>query len=893
MSWFTRLLQRPQMENQLDAELRDHFERLVVDHMRNGVTESEARRRARLDFGGLDQLKELCRDARGTQWVEDLTQDLRYGWRGLQRDRSFAIVAVLTLALGVGASTAIFSVVYGVLLKPLPYTDSERIVRLYMNMPAAESPSKRPLRAARGLTAHHLEDIRTKVRAFSHVGTASGLLRGLPSIENAARLQGAGVSASVFEMIGARPALGRVFTVQDESPASPPVIILSHAAWQRYLGGDPNIVGTELSMDSVLGPRVEYRYTVIGVMPVDFAYPDRQTVFWLPFRSATPTGAPQSGPLVARLADAVSVEAALAELTPLLRALRPEAPETRYELAFEQRELVAPVRQALLLLMGAVGFVLLIACVNVANLLLARSAARQREMAVRVAIGAGRSRLIRQMLTESLLLALLGGIVGTMLAFGGVSALKSLATTMTRIDLSSSGFPRIDSISIDSTVMAFTLLICVVTGMLFGLAPALLHSHVDPVRGLRSGNLAAQPRLFARFGVRQSLVVVEVSLAVVLLVGGSLLARSFFTLATVNPGYDPERVLTFQVSLPNTRYTNPQLLSFAEDLTARLRAVPGIRAAAYSNQLPTVNLTDTGGGLFLTPDAARPPTPAGPEVRLVSQEYLEVFGTRVVAGRGLQDGDHAGRPRVLLVNRALVSSYFDGQDPIGRMVFIGRDVEPWEIVGIVDDVRQYGLDRAPTPQFFADLRQWSGAAPLFPVGAYYAVRTDTNPETTIPAVRQVVAAVAEEGALFNVEPMTALVANNIARPKLYAVLLGAFAFSGLTLALIGIYGVMAYTVTQRTREIGIRISLGAARGNVLGLVLRQSLALTAIGVLLGLIAAGFASRYIESLLFGVTPLDAGTFVAVASIFVSVAALASYVPARRAAKVDPLVALRSE
>jgi predicted permease len=900
MAWIDRVLggvralvRREPVEQELDDELRSFLDTSVEHKVESGMPREDAIRAARLELGSEASVKDAVRDAGWESWIESVWRDITYAGRSYTRSPGFTVVAVLTLGVGVGASTAIFSVVHGVLLKPLPYTDSDRIVRLYMNMPASESPSKRPLRAARGLTAHQIEQVRARVRAFSHAGTASGLLRGLPSIEEAARLQGTGLSSSVFEMIGARPALGRVFTTQDEAPASPPVIVLSHTAWQRYFGGDPNIVGTELAMDSVLGPRVEYRYTVIGVMPADFAYPDRQTVFWLPFRTATPTGAPQSGPLVARLADGVSADAALAELTPLLQALRPEAPETRYELAFDQRELVAPIRPALLLLMGAVGFVLLIACVNVANLLLARSAARQREMAVRVAIGAGRGRLIRQMLTESLLLAALGGMVGTVLAIAGVKGLKTLATTMTRIDVSPGGFPRVDSIGIDATVLAFTLLVCVVTGLFFGLVPALLHSRVDPVRGLKGDGGDAQPRLFVRVGLRQSLVVAEVSLAVVLLVGGVLLARSFFALATVNPGYNAEQVLTFQVSLPNARYTNPQLKSFAEDLSTRLRAVPGVQSAAYSNQLPMVNLTDTGGGMYFTPDASRPPTPLGPEIRLVSRDYLRVFGTRVLAGRGFLESDDAGRPRVMLVNQATVNSFFSGENPIGRQVFVGRDVVPWEIVGVVEDVRQYGLDRAPSSQYFVDLRQWTGISVVFPVSPYFAVRAGADLDSLIPSVRDVVRNVNAEAAPFNVTPMTALVDNNIARPRLYAVLLGVFALSGLMLALIGIYGVMAYTVTQRTREIGIRMSLGAAQRNVLGLVLRQSLALTAIGVALGLAGAGFASRYVESLLFGVKPLDAATFVAVASIFVSVAALAAYVPARRAAKVDPVVALRSE
>ena len=716
MAGLRALWHRDRLDRELDEEMESFLDAAVDHHMQSGLSREQALLAARRELGSRVSVRQAVHQTGWEVHLDGLWRDLLYAARSFSRSPMFTIVAVLTLGLGIGATTAIFSIVHGVLLKPLPYRDSDRMVRLFMNAPPSESPSKRQFRGALGLTADQIGELRARVRGFSQVGTATGVLRGLPSVEEAARLQGSRVSASVFEMIGARPAIGRAFSVEDEAPGAPPVVLLSHTAWQRYLRADPDILGKELAMDSVLGPRVEFRYTVIGIMPPQFAYPDQLTHFWLPFQSATPEGVAQRGPLVARLADGVSSEAALEELTPVLRALRPEAPETRYELAFEQRELVAPVRPALLVLMAAVGFVLLIACVNVANLLLARSAARQREMAVRVAIGAGRGRLIRQMLTESLLLASLGGIVGTMLAFGGVRALKALATTMNRIDVSPGVFPRVDSIGIDVTVLGFTVAMCAVTGILFGLAPALLHSQVDPVPGLKGAGDAAHPRLFARFGIRQSLVVAEVSLAVVLLVGGVLLSRSFFALASVNPGYDAEQVLTFQVSLPNARYANPQLRLFAEDLTARLRALPSVQAAAYANQLPMVNLSDTGGGLYLTPDAARPPTPLGPEMRLVSREYLRVFGIGVAAGRGFAEGDDAGRPQVMLVNQALVSSVFNGENPIGRSVFVGRNVVAWEIVGIVNDVRQYGLDRAPTPQFFVDLRQWSGPSVVFPVG---------------------------------------------------------------------------------------------------------------------------------------------------------------------------------
>ena len=804
------------------------------------------------------------------------------------------MVAVLTLGIGIGANTAIFSVVNAILLKPLPYKDSNRVVRLFMNAPASESLSKRPLRASLGLTAAELKEMSARVRTLSHVGTAGGFLRSLRGHDDAARLQGSRITTSVFAMLDARAALGRVFTADDERAGAEPVMILSHGTWQRLFQGSPTVLGTVITMDSVLGPRSEYRYTVIGVMPPDFQYPDGLTHFWAPFQDSAPGAPPLRGPLVARLADDVTVAAATAEITSVLRGLRPEMRETRYELVHEQRELVEPVRPALLVLMGAVGFVLLIACVNVANLLLARSAARQREMAVRVAIGAGRGRLIRQMLTESVMLALLGGIAGAALAVGGVRILKQLATTISRIDLTANAIPRFDSVGIDLTVLTFTIVSSVVTGMVFGLAPALVHSRVDPVQGLKGAEASTSRRNWPwRPGLRQFLVVSEVALAMVLLVGGGLLIRSFVKLSTINPGYDADGVLTFQVSLPTSGYTDARLRSFAEAMVDRLRALPGVEAAAYANQLPMVNLWDTAGGLWTSADPARKPSPIGPDARFVSRDYLRVFGIRVLAGRGFNDGDGAGQPRVLLVNQALANRDFAGQSAIGRTVFVGRDVVPWEIVGIVDDVRQFGPERAPAPQFFADLRQWPGAGVLFPVGAYYAVRTSGDAQAVIANARAIASVLDKEAALFNVAPMTAIVANAVVRPRLYAVLLGSFAAAGVVLALIGIYGVMAYSVTQRTREIGIRMSLGAGRGNVLALVLSQSLTLTAIGIGLGLAGAAAISRSLETLLFGIAPLDAVTFVTVALMFVCVAALASYLPARRAAKVDPLVALRCE
>jgi predicted permease len=829
--------------------------------------------------------------------IDTLWQDVGYALRGLRRAPGFTFTAVLTLALGVGANTAIFSVVNAVLLKPLPYKDSDRLVRLMRNIPAAESPTHAPLRLPVALSAAEMAQVRSRTRALSDVGTAGPVLMGLSGYEGAARLQGARVSSAVFPMIGATPIIGRAFTEGDEAPGAEAVVLLSFDAWQRYFSGDRDIIGRALTFDSVLGPRRQARHVVIGVMPQGFEFPYHQTQFWVPLPlAASGGGAAVRGPLLGLLADGVSLQAAASELEPIVREIRRDVPAIRYELVREQDELVAPVRPALLVLTMAVGFVLLIACVNVASLLLARTAARQRELAIRTALGARRRRLVGHLLTESLILALLGGAVGAGLAVGGVQLFQRLATTVSRMDLDTGlAFPRLNEVGIDSSVLGFTLVTSLASGLLFGLAPAFRRSGSHPIDDLKGSAGLNAPAIgrSLRLDLRSVLVVAEISMAMVLLVGGGLLIHSFARLSNVAPGYDPANVLTFQVSLPVDRYPDTRLRTFAEDLVARLRLVPGVRAAAYANQLPLVNLTDTAGGLWPTPDPMRAPLPTGQDARFVSQEYLDVMGIRVIAGRGFGDTDAAGQPRALLVNQALADRSLPGESPVGRLAYIGRDPSPWEIVGIVENVRQRGLDRAPDPQFFVDLRQWSGNGPLFPVGAYYAIRIDGDDTGVTSTVRNIVRDLDPQAALFNVASMEELVVTAISRPRMYAVLLGIFAAVGVVLAALGVYGVMAYSVTQRTREIGVRMALGARRSQVMGLVLRQSMALTALGIALGLAGAAAVTQYLEGLLFGLTPLDPMTFIVVSVIFASVATFASYLPARRATRINPMTALRTE
>jgi putative ABC transport system permease protein len=644
-----------------------------------------------------------------------------------------------------------------------------------------------------------------------------------------------------------------------------------------------------LTIQGVIPPGDAKPYTIVGVLPQTFHEVNLDAQVWMPSAPFERFGSP----VHARLAAGVSPEQAANEAAGIIFAVRghPDmavpgqaATPPRFEIVPVQDELVAPVKPALLVLMAAVGFVLLIACVNVANLLLARTAARQREISIRIALGATRGRIVRSLLTESAVLALAGGVAGIALASGGVRVLGVLGTTIARADLGVRGeaFPRLDEIAIDPAVLGFTLVVSVLTAVVCGLVPAIRHS--------RLSGFDLHPPARAR----RALVVAEIAMAMMLLVAGGLLMHSFVKLARVDPGYDAVNVVTFQVALPGDRYPGPRLKAFAEEVVTRLRAIPGVRGAAYANQLPLVSLRDTAGGLRATPDPNSPPVPDGPDARVVSHDYLNVMGIQVIAGRGLSEQDAAGQPGAIVVNQALARRQFPNENPIGQTVYVGRFPQPWQIVGIVDDVRQFGLDRAPEPQFFIDMRQWPGTGLLlFPVGAYYAVRANADAGSVIAGVRNVVHDLDAEAGLFNVATMDELVATTIARPRMYAVLVGIFAGVGAVLAAIGIYGVLAYSVAQRTREIGIRMALGARPAAVMRLVLGQSLVLTAIGLGLGVTGAAAVTRYLKGMLFGLTPLDPMTLIAVSMLFATIAAVASFVPAYRATTVKPLVALRAE
>ena len=893
------VFRRERLDDDAARELTSHLALLEEEYRRRGLTPDEARLAARRALGSVALTEDLHRDARSFGWIEDARADVRQTFRTLRRAPGFTAVAVLTLALGIGANTAIFSVVNTVLMRPLSYDQADRLVRIMST--ASTTPGGVPARSIVRLSEVERNQVR-RARSLSYVGTAHWDVINLRGRDP--RLQGAIVSAGFFRVLEARPLLGRVFTADDEAAGADPVMLISYNTWRRHFGGDPEIVGRTATVDSILGQAVRTEYSIIGVMPESFRFPDTQTQVWRPRLLPDAGGQVPAGPTLAQLADGVSLESASAEVLPLIREMRAgqrDSGSTTYELVREQDEIVKPVRPALLVLTVAVGFVLLLACVNVANLLLARTATRQREFVIRAALGAGRGRLIRYLLAESVTLGLCGGLAGTAIAFGGVQVLRSLATTLARLDLTSQiSFPRLEEVGVDATALAFSLGISVATGVLFGLAPALRYAASDSAFALRDGDrsTAAGARLRRHVSLRGALVVAEIGLAMVLLAGGGLLIRSFVKLSEVDAGYDAANVMTFQIAVPVDLYPPARTKAFAEELTKKLEAAPGVESAAYANQLPMVGIVNS---YSLTPTPFQaipgqpppPPSPDSPDVRLVSRDYLKVMRIPVLSGRGFVEGDDAGRPRVLLINEALARRDFTGRNPVGETVFIGRFPEPWQIVGVVGNVRQFSLEVDARPSFFVDLRQWRNGPLVFPTGAYYVVRTSSEPESIVPIVRTMARQLDAQATLFYVAPMEQVVASTIARPRLYAVLLGVFAAVGLGLAVIGIYGVIAYSVAQRTREIGIRVALGARPAQVIALVVKQSAMLTGVGIALGLSGAAMMSRYLEGLLFGVTPLDPATFAAAAALFALVALVAAYGPTRRATGVDPLVALRTE
>jgi predicted permease len=873
------LLLKGRVEREVDEELRFHLRMRAEENVRRGMTPDEAALAARGSFGSWARVKEACRDVKGGGLLETLRQDVKFGARTMRKNFGFTSIAVLTLALGIGANTAIFSVVNAVLLRALPYPNAERIA-------AIQELNEKGSRVQ--VTAANFLDWRKQNTVFERLAAILARPSNMADGDEAERIELAMTSADFFEVFGVRPQLGRFFLPEDERAGHAPVVVVSQGLWQRRLGGDASAVGRSITLDG-------QAYTVVGVAPAGFQYPNKTEV-WVPPFQLVPMLSAQMDLERARgfgflsavglLKPGVTVERANDEMTAITARLRQQYPETNNN-RFDRVEalrtnLVGESSAALLMLLGAVALVLLIACANVSNLLLARAAARGKEIAVRLALGATRLRLVRQLLVESVLLALAGGTAGLLLGWWGVELMRGLLPP---------NFPRAQAIGFDLRVLGFTFLVSLLTGVVFGLAPALRATNPDVNESLKESSRGAAGDV-RRSRVRSLLVVSEVALSLMLLVGAGLLFRSLLRLQSVELGFRPARLLTFRVSPSGPNFdTDPKYSTFYDQIAERARALPGVDAVGVINTLPLSKGPTTAFRVEGRPPLAKDKWP-GVNYRSVSPDYFRAVSVPILKGRAFDAHDDESATRVVIVNQSLARRDFPGEEPVGKRINMGAtapDGQPawFEIVGVVGDVRSLELSSEPTPEIYTSYLQDPFA------GMSFVVRTAVEPEGLIPSVREAVRQVDRAQPVTEFKEMEKLVGDAAAQPRFNSLLLAVFAGLSLLLAAAGIYGVMSYGVTQRTREIGLRMALGAQPGDVLRLVVGRGMWLTLVGVGVGLVASFGLTRVLRSLLFGVSDTDPLTFVGVALLLTLVAFIACYIPARRATKVDPTVALRYE
>ncbi|HEX4946358.1 MAG TPA: ABC transporter permease [Blastocatellia bacterium] len=797
-----------------------------------------------------------------------LWQDLRYAVRMLRHQPLFTLVAVLTLSLGIGANSAIFSVVDAVLLRPLEFTDPDKIVRLWETLPGGGTGTVSP---------PNLKDWREQNDVFTQIAAYTTPNYNLQNYDSPEQVAGAAVTAEFFDVLGIAARLGRTFRAGEDQAGNHRVVVLSDSLWRRNFAADEQIVGKTIALNGE-------NFTVIGVMPSGLHYPARLTKLWTPFvptQNQLQNRGSHFLSVIARLKPNTTVAQAQQQMTIIGERLAQQYPNEqtgRGVLVLQLHEtVVRNVRPTLLVLLGAVGFVLLIACVNVANLLLARAAARQREISIRLALGAGRWRMIRQFLTESLLLALLGGVGGLLLAKLGVSVLMAMAETV---------LPRAGEVGLDTRVVVFTILISLLTGVVFGLAPALQSLKVNLQTTLKEGGSAGEGR--HNKVLRNLLVVAEVAAAFVLLIGAGLTLKSFVQLQRVETGLRPENVLTMSLTLAQSKYpTPPSRVPFFEQLTERVAALPGVEAAGVINLVPLQNW----GWNSEFQIEGRTPFPPGispyVEGRTVTPDYFRAMGIPLRQGRFLTAQDNAQAPPVILINQTFAQQYFAPQDPIGQRIKSGGDA--WlTIVGVVGDVKNAGLAQGVRLEIYAPHAQHQMSNTMSLV-----VRAKGDPNALTAAIRREVQRLDPAQPIHNIKTMETVIAESVSDRKLNMILLGVFAGVAVLLAIIGIYSVMSYTVTQSTREIGIRMALGAQPRNVLKLVVGQGAMLAAIGISIGLAGAWGLTRLMTTLLFEVSATDMVTYVGVSLLLLTVALLACLIPARRATKVDPMIALRGE
>jgi putative ABC transport system permease protein len=875
----------PTREAEIVEELEQHLEDYYAELMASGATETEANQRTLAELSGSEifarELRRVEREVapepivlgtnRKTTMIAGLRQDLRFGARMLLKQPGFTFIAILVLALGIGANTAIFSIVNAVLLRPFPYQAPERLVILLERVSGGTgfSPSY-----------PNFVDWRAQNTAFDSISAVRGNQNfNLTGAGEPERLQGRLVSAEFFSTLGIKPLVGRDFLAEEDRPGATPAVILNYGFWQRRFGADPHIIGQQLTLN-------QQSYTVVGITPSDFQFgaeADVTVPIGLQAERFKLRGRDPGTDVVARLKPQVSAQQAETELNLIAARLEQQYPESnkgrRVILTPLHESFVGDVRQPLLILLAAVGLVLLIACANVANLLLVRASARQKEMAVRVALGASRATIIRQLLTESVLLSALGAMFGILLAFLGTRLISAQFPD---------GIPRLQEAKVDAPVLLFTLAVSLLTGLLFGLAPALQASRPNLTEGLKEGERGSSGR---RQRLRSLLVVSEITLTLALLVSAGLLIQSFRRVLTVDPGFKVQNLLTMQLSVDNR--DGQQVANFFKQLQQNVRNPPGVTSVAVSNGLPFDVANYPAFIIEGRPLSNKKPSGLR---YTVTPDYFRTMGIELIKGRVFTAEDTRDTPLVAIINEVLGQRYFPNEDPLGKRLKQSVDSPSLEIVGIVRHVEHYNLD-AQNPvqnQFYTNFNQISlDALPNNVRGINLLVRTETEPSSLASAVRAQVAALNKDQAVFNVRTMEQIVTKSVAARRFSMLLLTVFAVVALALASLGIYGLMSSAVAQRTREIGVRMALGAQVSDVLKLVIGQGMKLALIGVALGLVASLALTRAMKTLLFGVSATDPATFAAIALLLTLVALLACFVPARRATKVDPLLALRSE
>jgi putative ABC transport system permease protein len=867
------------MLEELDQDIRAHIEIETRDNIERGMTPDEAHYAALRKFGNVTRVQEEAREVWSLVWLEQMWQDVRYAARMLRKSPGFTAVAVLTLALGIGANTAIFSVVYAILLRPLPYADPGQLVVIFQSKPQEQVPFT-------GINYVNFAECRAQSRAFAEMAANQAHQLTLTGVGEPSVLTTTVVTPEIFSLLQAQPLLGRTFLPEDGKRGAALVVILSENLWRSQFGSDPSLVGRSISLD-------KRSFTVVGIMPASFhsllltAHED----IWIPL-SQDPLFGPWMSRLsghwlrvIGRLKPGVSLAQAQAEMNTMSAALANEDPADnagwQIRVVPLQEDIVGKSRPALLVLLAAVGLVLLIACVNIANLLLSRASSRAREIALRIALGAGRKRIVRQLLTESTVLGLLGGIAGIVLAYWGVHALGSLLPA----DL-----PRVQTIRVDGWVLGFALLLSFVASFIFGLAPSVFAADSSLQRGLKesaghSGESGGQRR------ARGFLAATEIALATVLLVAAGLLMRSFTMLTSVNPGFNAEHVVKADISLPQFQYSTPQQwAAFSNALLDRIQVEPGLRDAAMVVPLPL----DEGNVNLAFQIVGNPPLPPGVSVTAdfssVSPDYFHLMEIPLLRGRVFGAQDSAAAPRVTVISETMARQFFPNQDPLGKQLIFGFPPDgdaAREIVGVVGDVRDTSLSEMPGPMMYVPFAQ----APFW--GGQLVVRSTLGSSSVAASIRKVTHDIDKDLPVTDIATLPETLDASVAQPRFRTLLVGLFGLIALLLAAVGIFGVISYSVSRRSHEIGIRVALGATPANVLRLILGESAKLVLLGLALGVPAALALTRFLASLLFEVHPADPLTFIGVAALLSAVALIACYVPAKRAMRVDPMVALRYE